>query len=48
MSEIEKLVKKALIQNFFDGYRCDDPRSAQAIVAALVAAGALKTPETAK
>jgi hypothetical protein len=43
MSEIEKLVKKALIQNFFEGYKCDDPRSAQAIIAALAAAGALKT-----
>jgi hypothetical protein len=42
MSEIEKLVKKALIQNFFEGYKCDDPRSAQAIIAALAAAGALK------
>lgn len=43
MSEVEKLVKKALIQNFFEGYRCDDPRSAQTVVAALIAAGVLKT-----
>ena len=44
MSEIEKLIKRTLIQNFFEGFKCDDPRSAQAIIAALAAAGALKTP----
>jgi hypothetical protein len=44
MSKIEKLVKQALIQNFFEGYKCDDPRSAQAIVAALQQAGLLKIP----
>lgn len=43
MSEIEKLVKQTLIANFFEGYKCDDPRSARAIIAALAAAGALKT-----
>lgn len=43
MSEVEQLVKKTLIQNFFEGYKCDDPRSAQAVVAALIAAGLLKT-----
>jgi hypothetical protein len=44
MSKIEKLVKAALIKNFFEGYKCDDPRSAQAIIAALLEAGALKIP----
>lgn len=43
MSEIEKLIKQALIKNFLEGFKCDDPRSAQAIVAALIAAGLLKT-----
>lgn len=43
MSEVEKLVRKTLIQNFFEGFKCDDPRSAQAVVAALMAAGLLKT-----
>jgi hypothetical protein len=44
MSKIEKLVKAALIRNFFEGYKCDDPRSAQAIIAALLEAGLLKLP----
>lgn len=42
MNTTEKLVKKALIQNFFDGYKCDDSRAAQAIIAALDAAGLLR------
>lgn len=44
MSKIEKLVKAALIRNYFEGYKCDDPRSVQAIIAALLDAGALKIP----
>lgn len=42
MKTTEKLVKQALIQNFFDGYQCDDNRAAQAIIAALDAAGLLR------
>lgn len=44
MSKIEKLVKRALMQTFLDGYERDDPRAAQAVIAALAAAGALKIP----
>ena len=44
MGKIEKLIKAALIRNFFEGYKCDDARAAQAIIAALVEAGALKIP----
>jgi hypothetical protein len=48
VSKIEKLVKKALEQTFLDGYERSDPRAAQAIVAALVAAGALNITENTK
>lgn len=44
MSDVEKLVKKTLIQNFFEGFKCDDARAAQAVVAALIEAGLLKIP----
>lgn len=42
MNATEKLVKHALVQNFLAGYKCDDNRSAKAIIAALDAAGLLR------
>jgi hypothetical protein len=42
MNTTTKLVKHALIQNFLAGYRCDDNRAAESVIAALEAAGLLR------